>query len=75
MYEFKELCDNVMSDYDFRAICRNHKAMIVKNIPKVETKERNIANRFIKLVMPVMMQLDEVYVNNMQFICSAEAPL
>lgn len=35
MYEFKELCDNVMSDNDFRAICRSHKAIIVKNIPKI----------------------------------------
>jgi predicted ATPase len=50
MYDFKELCDNIMSDNDFRAICRSHKAIIVKNIPKIETNQRNIANRFIKLV-------------------------
>lgn len=35
MYDFSELCDDVMSDLDFRAICRSHKAIIVKHIPKI----------------------------------------
>lgn len=39
-----------MGDSDFRAICKHHKAIIIKNIPKISTHTRNIANRFIKLV-------------------------
>lgn len=75
MYDFDELCDNIMSDLDFRAICRSHKVIIVRHIPKIETGNRNVANRFIKLVNQNLMKLDEVYVNNDQFICSAEVPL
>ena len=50
MYYFDELCQSVMGDTDFRAICRNHKAIIVKHIPHIDLNSRNMANRFIKLL-------------------------
>lgn len=71
MYEFRELCDSVMSDNDFRAICRSHKAIIVKNIPKIETSERNTSNRFIKLVLP---RLSRSLTRCMSITCSSSVP-
>lgn len=50
MYFFDELCNSVMGDSDFRAICRNHKAIIIKHIPHIDLSQRNVANRFIKLL-------------------------
>ena len=65
MYTFNELCDSVMGDSDFRAICRHYKAIVVKHIPHIDLGKRNVANRFIKL-------LDEVYNNKVKLYCNAE---
>lgn len=68
MYYFDELCRSVMGDSDFRAICRNHKAMILKHIPAIDLSNRSVANRFIKL-------LDEIYNNKVKLYCNAETSI
>ena len=68
MYLFDELCKSVMGDSDFRAICRNHRAIIIKHIPRIDLGNRNVANRFIKL-------LDEIYNNKVKLYCNAETSI
>jgi predicted ATPase len=57
IYYFHELMENVMGDSDFRAICKNFKAIIIKNMRQIKRQERNTANRLIKL-------FDEAYYRN-----------
>lgn len=68
MYYFDELCSSVMGDSDFRAICRNHKVMVLKHIPHIDLDKRSVANRFIKL-------LDEIYNNKVKLYCNAETSI
>lgn len=51
--------ENVMGDSDFRAICKNFKAIIIKNMRQIKRQERNTANRLIKL-------FDEAYYRNVK---------
>ncbi len=48
-----------MGDSDFRAICKNYKAIIIRNMREIKRNERNTANRLIKL-------FDEAYYRNVQ---------
>jgi len=48
-YEFEDLVDRIMGDSDFRAICKNFKAIIIRNMRVIKRHERNISNRLIKL--------------------------
>lgn len=48
-----------MGDSDFRAICKNYKAIIIKNMRQIKRNERNTANRLIKL-------FDEAYYRNVK---------
>ena len=51
--------ESVMGDSDFRAICKNYKAIIIKNMRQIKRNERNTANRLIKL-------FDEAYYRNVK---------
>lgn len=48
-----------MGDSDFRAICKNFKAIVVRDMRKINRHERNLANRLIKL-------FDEAYFRNVK---------
>ncbi len=48
-YEFKDLVEKIMGDSDFRAICQNFKAIIIRNMTQIKRNERDLANRMIKL--------------------------
>lgn len=41
--------ESTMGDYDFRAISKNFKAIIIRDMRKIGKNERNVANRLIKL--------------------------
>lgn len=41
--------ESTMGDYDFRAICKNFKAIVIRGMRKIKPNERNVANRLIKL--------------------------
>lgn len=48
-----------MGDSDFRAICKNYKAIIIRDMRLIKREERNLANRLIKL-------FDEAYYRNVE---------
>lgn len=54
-----------MGDTDFRAIAKNYKAIIIKNMREIKRHERNTANRLIKL-------FDEAYFRNVKIYIEAE---
>lgn len=53
-----------MGDSDFRAICKNFKAIIIRDVRQIKRHERNIANRLIKL-------FDEAYFRNVKIYIEA----
>lgn len=53
-----------MGDSDFRSICKNYKAIIIRNMREIKRHERNTANRLIKL-------FDEAYYRNVNIIIEA----
>lgn len=53
-----------MGDSDFRAICKNFKAIFIRDMRKIKPQERNIANRLIKL-------FDEAYFRNVKIYIEA----
>jgi len=58
----------VMGDTDFRAICNNFKAIFITNMKKINERERNIANRLIKL-------FDEAHYRNVKIYILADTSL
>ena len=64
MYYFHELMEGVMGDSDFRAICKQFKAIIIRNMREIKRHERNTANRLIKL-------FDEAYYRNVKVYIEA----
>lgn len=67
-YEFNELVEKVMGDTDFRAICQNFKAIIIRNMRQIKRNERDIANRMIKL-------FDEAYFRHVKLYISGETDI
>ena len=57
-----------MGDADFRAICKNFQAIVIKNMRTIKRNERNVANRLIKL-------FDEAYFRNVKIYINAEVGL
>ena len=53
-----------MGDTDFRAICKNFKAIVIRNMREIKRHERNTANRLIKL-------FDEAYFRNVKIYIEA----
>ncbi len=51
-----------MGDYDFRAISKNFKAIIIRDMRKIGTNERNVANRLIKLFDQAYFRNVKVYI-------------
>lgn len=68
VYYFNELMESVMGDTDFRAICKNFKAIIIRNMREIKRHEANIANRLIKL-------FDEAYFRNVKIYIEATVSL
>ena len=60
--------EGVMGDSDFRAICKNYKAIIIRNMREIKQNERNTANRLIKL-------FDEAYYRNVKVYIEATVGL
>ena len=51
----------IMGDADFRAICKNFRAIFIKNMRPIKTHERNLANRLIKLFDEAYFRRVKVY--------------
>jgi predicted ATPase len=58
----------VMGDTDFRAICKHFKAIFISGMRHIDTKDRNLANRLIKL-------FDEAYFRQVKIYMLANAPM
>jgi len=57
-----------MGDTDFRAICKNFKAVFIRGMRTITRQERNIANRLIKL-------FDEAYFRQVKIYILADTPI
>jgi predicted ATPase len=68
VFEFGELMEAVMGDTDYRAICKNFRAIFITNMRSIGRNERNIANRLIKL-------FDEAYYRHVKVYVLADTPL
>lgn len=64
LYYFHELMESVMGDSDFRIICKNYKAIIIRNMRPIKKGEGDTANRLIKL-------FDEAYYRNVKIYIEA----
>ncbi|KAL4439508.1 hypothetical protein ABPG74_003910 [Tetrahymena malaccensis] len=54
MLEFSDICEGYYAPPDYITICRNFHTVILKNVKKLSTDDRNSMKRFISLV-------DEIY--------------
>ncbi|MBN8828021.1 MAG: cell division protein ZapE [Sphingobacteriia bacterium] len=62
--DFKELCENPLSQLDYIEICKKFALIIINNIPKMSLEMHNEAKRF-------MMLIDQMYNHNVLLICNA----
>jgi len=67
-YEFNDLVEKIMGDSDFRAICQNFKAIVIRNMRQIKRHERDVSNRMIKL-------FDEAYFRHVKLYISGETDL
>ncbi len=51
MFDFMDICDKAYGSMDFIAICRNFHSIILQNVPQISLNNRNLARRFILLVI------------------------
>jgi predicted ATPase len=51
----------VMGDTDFRAICKHFKAVFIRGVKQIDTKDRNLANRLIKLFDEAYFRQVKIY--------------
>ena len=68
LYEFDELVEGIMGDVDFRAICKQFRAIFIKNVRPIQPHERNMANRLIKL-------FDEAYFRHVKVYLLSSDPV
>mgnify|MGYP000978947647 CR=1 FL=1 len=61
LFDFKQLLEQPLGSMDFISICRNYKAIVLKNIPIIDVNEKNLTRRFILLVIAFV---DEMVDNN-----------
>ena len=57
MFDFKEVTEGTFGASDFMAICKQHFAIILKNVTILKPTDKNAMRRLILLV-------DEIYNNN-----------
>jgi cell division protein ZapE len=65
-FEFGELCDGPRSQNDYIELARLYHTIIVSNIPTFDSKNENVARRFIMLI-------DELYDRGVKIVVSAAA--
>ena len=51
LFNFEELCEDTLGASDFIAIARNFTHIIVRNVPIINSNDRNATRRFILLVI------------------------
>lgn len=64
---FEELCERSLGSVDYAVIARNFSILLMANIPKLSTENRNEAKRFMALI-------DVLYDHNVKLLCTAEVP-
>ena len=57
LFDFDEIENASMGSSDFIPICRNFKTIIIENIPVISTNNKNVARRFILLVIFIWNQI------------------
>ncbi len=62
---FEELCERSLGSVDYAVIARNFSILIMANIPKLSTENRNEAKRFMTLI-------DVLYEHKVKLLCTAE---
>ena len=67
-FDFKELCDGPRSQNDYIELAREYHAIIISNVPVMDSDTDDQARRFVNMV-------DEFYDRNVKVIVSAEAPI
>ncbi|CAD8118461.1 unnamed protein product [Paramecium sonneborni] len=68
LFEYEELCEDVVGASDFIALCRNYHTICLKGVKQISMSNRNAARRFILLI-------DEMYNHKTKLYCSAERDL
>ena len=67
-FDFKALCDGPRSQNDYIELAREFHAVILSNVPIMNSQNDDLARRFINLI-------DEFYDRNVKLIISAAAPI
>lgn len=67
-FDFSELCDGPRSQNDYIELAREYHAVLIGNIPQLDTSREDQARRFINLV-------DEFYDRNVKLVLAAMVPL
>ncbi|RMF20122.1 MAG: cell division protein ZapE, partial [Gammaproteobacteria bacterium] len=67
-FTFAELCEGPRSPNDYIELAKEFHAVILSDIPVMDSRREDQARRFINLV-------DEFYDRNVKLVCSAEAPI
>lgn len=67
-FDFRELCDGPRSQNDYIELAREYHAIIISNVPVMDTNSDDRARRFVNMI-------DEFYDRCVKVILSAEAPI
>jgi cell division protein ZapE len=67
-FDFKELCDGPRSQNDYIELARIYHAVILSNVPFLDSSREDQARRFINLI-------DEFYDRNVKLVVSAEVAI
>lgn len=68
IFEYDELCEQVVGASDFIALCRNFHTICLQGVKQMSMQNRNAARRFILLI-------DEIYNHKVKLYCTAERDL
>ena len=67
-FDFDELCDGARSAYDYIELAKVYHAVVLGNVPQMDSAQDDVARRFVSLV-------DELYDRHVKLILSAAVPL
>lgn len=67
-FEFDDLCDGARSAYDYIELAKVYHAVLLGNVPQMDSTHDDVARRFVSLV-------DELYDRHVKLILSAAVPL
>ena len=67
-FEFDDLCDGARSAYDYIELARVYHAVVLGNVPQMDSTQDDVARRFVSLI-------DELYDRHVKLILSAAVPL